>query len=108
MEIEKVFAFLRDLPEEDFSEEKFGEKKFENDYNVVDAWNSKGKKLEIITGFTDNVDISSSTIDEVVLVGRFNRVDATEAKIKILNIQEADIIKLDLAEAEIGEVKGNK
>ena len=111
MELEKakeVFTILKDLPGEDYSETRFGEEELDDSYNIVDFWKAKGKKLKITTNFTDNVDLSYSEIDEVILVGRFNRVDATEAKIAILDIRDAVIIKLDLTEAEIGEVKRNK
>ncbi len=111
MEVEKakeLFELLKGLPMEDYAEEEFNEEDLRGDYNIIDFWKSKGKKLTIVSDFTDSVDLSYSEIDEVVLVGRFNRVDATKAKIKILDTREAAIVKLDLAEAEVEEVKGGR
>lgn len=99
----ELFELLKSLPIEDCSEEKFDEKEVTGDYNIVDFWEAKGKKLKIVSDFTDNIDLSYSEIDEVTLVGRFNRVDLTEAKVKVLNIQEAEIIKLDLTDANVGQ-----
>lgn len=99
----ELFETLKNLPIEDRSEEEFGEEEVTGDYNIVDFWESTGKKLRIAGGFIDNVDLSYSRVGEITLVGRFNRVDLSKAVIKVLNIKEAEIIKLDLTEANIGQ-----
>jgi hypothetical protein len=100
--MEEVFAYLRGLRNEDFcDEEDFGERSFDGEYNRIDGSYSKGNRVVVETGFTNVLDLHRAEIDKVVLVGNFNLVDVSMAKIKVLDKKKANISIFDAWRAKI-------
>ncbi len=98
---EQMKKYLRGLPNVEFSGEKFQEKALREQYNRIDLSGAKGKKLMVKTKFTNYLDLSGGEFDEVILIGVFNIVDASGARINLLNRKEAEVWDFDDSEAKI-------
>lgn len=110
MNEQDAFQWLKGLPNRVLSGQKHGdavEITGEN-YNVIDCWRGKFYVLSINASFVNYLDLSGVRADEVVLIGKFNKVDLTKAVIGTLRINEAEIIDLDRTGVRITEIFENK
>lgn len=98
---EQMKRYLRGLPNVESSGERFQEKELRAQYNRIDLSDAKGKKLMVKTKFTNYLDLSDGEFDEVFLEGVFNIVDASGAKIGLLDRKRAEIWDFDNSEAKI-------
>ena len=104
--IEEIINYLRTLKNLDYSEEEFKKEiTISGEYNHLDLSKARGKEVRIESQFTNILDLSYGRFSEVTLKGQFNLVDLTRAKIKTLNIKEAEIVVLDKWRAKICETK---
>ncbi|MDO8424478.1 MAG: hypothetical protein Q7S70_00880 [bacterium] len=115
MEGSDVFQWLKGLPSKDLSRGRTKEDiEITGAYNVVDCWRARFNALLVSTQFVNYLDLSWGRFDEVVLIGRFNKVDLANAVIGTLRIDDprTEIIELDKTSAKIAEIfepkRGNK
>lgn len=100
----ECFNFLQSLESKKFTDKAvLLPPEIAGEYNILDFWKRKGKKITIISDFVNALDMSYGRWDMIILVGNFVRADLTKCRISYLDVSRANIVKLDLTECKIGE-----
>ena len=101
---EELLRMLQQIPlSEDNSGIKFAELRPQGCMaKRLDFSDSVGELLEINADFVNVLDLSEARVNKVVLIGRFNLIDLSDATIEELDTTQADIVILDISGATIG------